>query len=242
MILASCRQTSHEKPIIKTESEWTTERIKKYFKDSIAHRKYNGRIGQSESLNDFDNFSKYILKDIKAKNIGDPYILGFDEEYIDTTKIDKNRKWFRISVDPCFRIPYCLILEQFKDRSELILKMTDGHGGYYSGFLNFFRKQNFADTLYSNISKELHQLDFWTLTKDTTCGSGTDGEQWTFEAIENGRYNILTRWVPLRCGNQNTKRLAEIGVRLRNKSQFKDYFHLQTKMPIEEIEEWYPDK
>jgi hypothetical protein len=198
-------------------------------------------MNESDSLNNFDKFSKYILSNIKAKNISDPFILGFDENYIDTTKIDSAKKWFRISVDPCFRIPYCFILEQVGNKSILTLKMTDGHGGYFSGFLNFLITHVYDDTFYTSISKRLHHLNFWQITNDTTCGPGLDGENWTFEAIENGKYNIVTRWVPMHCGNEITKQLAQIGLQLMKKSQFIDYLKVKTGADKKELEKWYFD-
>lgn len=241
-IFSSCKQTENKTVVADTSKKWTENAIKKYFRDSIAHRMYNGQMGQGDSLNNFDKFSKYILADIKAKNIDDPFILGFDENYIDTTKIDSSKKWFRISVNPCFRIPYCLIIEKFDNTSNLTLKMTDGHGGYYSGFVNFVSTQQDTDSLYSVISSKLHQLNFWKLKQDTTCGLGLDGETWTFEAIENGQYNIVSRWVPLHCGNDTTRQLALLGVDLRNKLMFKNYIQAKTEMTKKEIEQWYPDK
>lgn len=240
--ISSCKPVEKKIIIPDTPPKWSQESIRNYFKDSIAYRRYNGQWGQGDSLNDFDKFAQYILKDIKAKNINDPLIFGFDENYIDTTKIDSTKRWLRISIDPCFAIPYCLIIEQIGNKSVLTLKMTDGLGGYYSGFLNFLSVLQDTDSLYSSISYKLHKLDFWKIKKDTTCLGGFDGDTWTFEAIENGQYNIVSRWAPLNCGNSTTKQLALIGVTLRNKSLFKNYIQAKTKMSREKIEMWYPDK
>ena len=119
--------------------------------------------------------------------------------------------------------------------------MTNGYGCNVSGFVNFVSTQVFDDSLYTSIAKRLHQLDFWQLTKDTTCGRGLDGETWTFEAIENGQYNILTRWVPRHCGNEITKQLALIGVDLMNKSHFIDYLMIITGGNKKELQKWYFD-
>jgi hypothetical protein len=229
LTLVSCKQRNNDKTIGKigndkivtqTEKKWTMKDIKKYFKDSIAYR---------DGSRKFSTYFKEKLKDIEGKNTKPMVILAFDEDFIDTIKIDKNRKWLRISVLPCFEKPYCLILEQLNDKSELTLKITDGAGHTHLGFLSFLNKTNFSDSLYNNISKELHQLNFWELKKDTTCEAGLDGEWWLFEAIENGQYNFFTRWTPLHCGNQITKQLAEIGVRLKNKAQFQEGLDFQQK-------------
>lgn len=241
-LITSCNHIDKTKAIAKPTNKWSKDSIINYFKDSIAYRMYNGYGREADSLNNFDKFSKYLLGDIKAKNISDPFILGFDENYIDTTKIDTTKKWLRISVDPVFRTPYCLILEKKGNKSILTLKMTDGHGGYYSGYLNFTSTQKYSDSLYSSISNKLHQLNFWSIHEDTTCKGGMDGEEWTFEAVENGQYNIVSRWVPLSCGNDITHQLALLGVDLRQKSKLKGYLQVRTGMGKQELDEWYPDK
>ena len=58
---------------------------------------------------------------------------------------------------------------------------------------------------------------------------------------ENGNYNIVSRWVPLRCGNSITKQLAQIAVELRNRALFKNFIQAKTGMTKKEIEAWYPD-
>jgi len=241
-LISSCRQEDKKVPAATGGTKWSQDSIKQYFKDSIAYRQYNGQLGSGDSLNNFDTFSRYILTDIKAKNISDPFILAFEENYIDTSRIEAGKQWFRITVDPVFRIPYCLILEKVNNKSILTLKMTDGYGGYYSGYLNFTSSATDSGSLYNSISSRLHQLNFWEIKDDTTCSGGGDGEVWTFEGIEKGQYNLVSRWFPLNCGDEITQKLALIGVELRNRSLFKNYLQAKTEMTKKKIEEWYPDK
>src|SRR6185312_3841882 len=86
--ISSCKPVDKKIIVLEPNKKWSQDSLRKYFKDSIAYRKYNGKWGAGDSLNDFDKFAQYVLKDIKAKNINDPLIFGFDENYIDTTKID----------------------------------------------------------------------------------------------------------------------------------------------------------
>ena len=242
LTFASCKdnKTSDDKFQL-TKLGWTEEQKWAYFQDSIAHRMYNGRHGAGDSLNDFEVFSRIMFADIKAKNKFDPFIYAFEEPYIDTTKIGANKFWFRITVAPCFRKPYCLIAEKKNNRTYVTAKMTDGDGGYLTGLLDFSTTKTFADTIYNDISKELHELNFWKLDKDTTCSGGFDGESWTFEAIENGRYNIITRWVPLHCGNQVTIQLGKLGVKIRDLSNLLDYAAINHKIEKKELENSYND-
>jgi hypothetical protein len=213
ILISSCSGKNNKKktPI------WSEYQKRQYFEDSIANRMYNGEYGEGDSLNDFALFSKYMFSNIKAINIGDPYIYAFEEPYIDTYKKLPFNDWFRITVNPCFRIPYCLIIEKRGKSSYLTCKMTDGYGGYYSGKLSFSLTQKFSDTLYDDIRKQLLAVDFWSLGPEPI--DGCDGETWTFEAIHNGKYNLIERWVPQKYGSSRTRKLAELGLNLRDTSK-----------------------
>jgi hypothetical protein len=230
LTILSCEQLDKDKKQIKNEAKWTAEQIRKYFIDSIALRNAYGIYGNGDSLNDFDKFSKHFLKDIKAKNISDPFIFAFDEDYIDTLQIDKNRKWLRIIVNPCFEIPYCIIAEKINDRTRLTIKMTNGYGCYYSGHLNFINSQFTTDTLFENITHKLNTINFWTLSNDTTCEKVLDGEDWTIEAIVNGKYNLLKRHSPTVCSSNETKTLLKIANDLKQLSKLNDFLILKKQI------------
>ena len=200
---------------------------------------YYGKWGQGKKLNTFEYFIDSLYPEIRAINKADAFIYAFEEPYIDSTNLAKDKSWLRITVDPCFRTPYCIILEKKNNKSYLTTKVTDGQGGYYTGKLVFSLTEIFSDSLYNVVSKELNELDFWTLDKDTTCLGGNDGESWTFEAIENGKYNIIIRSVPLDCGNSVTKKLGQIGTMLRMKSNLVEILSIKTGVSKEEIEKAY---
>jgi hypothetical protein len=225
--IVSCKHNDENRNIVGTGNKWSSERIRKYFIDSIALRNGNGKFGNGDSLNDFDKFSKTFFSDIKAKNINDPLIYAFNESYIDTTRIDKNQEWLRITVDPCFDIPYCIIVEKVNNRTKLTIKMTNGYGCYYSGYLNFFNSQFLTDTAFSNISQKLNDLNFWKLGNDTTCGRVLDGENWTFEAIAKGRNNLVKRHSPTVCTSIETKTLLSIANDLKKLSRLTDFLSLK---------------
>lgn len=214
VFISSCVDRS----INKNKINWTSNQIRQYFEDSIAYREYNGQYGEGDSLNDFSIFSKHFLANIKSKIINDPNIFAFEEPYIDTAKKLPFKNWFRITVDPTFRIPYCLILEKKGKSSYLTCKMTDGYGGYYTGKLSFSLTQKFSEKLCDSINKELKKINFWNLKEDPT-ERGSDGETWIFESIYEGKYNLIERWVPQRFGTFETRKLAEIGLKLREESK-----------------------
>ena len=224
----SCKEDS--KPDDKSQKQKTTrteDQKRKYFANTDSLRADDGwRNGRQDSTHTFAYFMRTNYPDIKAKNIADPFIYAFEENYIDTTSIDSTVNWLRISVAPCFRRPYCLVVEKKFDKTYLTAKMTDGDGGYYWGHLDITTTKIFSDTLYNNISKQLHQLNFWTLHEDTVCHGGYDGEHWTIEAIENGQYNIIDRWVPQHCGGETTLQLGQLGLQIRDKSKILEIFAL----------------
>jgi hypothetical protein len=214
-----CSDNSKQKTSMDNlKSKWTEEQKRKYFQDSIAFRMYNGRHS-GDSLNEFDNFSDRYYSNVKSKNRHDAFLYAFEEPWIDTTNIDSSKSWFRIIVLPCFRKPYCLTIEKKFNKTYLTSKMLNGDGGYYSGLLTFSFTKNFDSTLYNQVSGQLNSLKFWTLGDDTTCIGGFDGEGWTFEAIENGKYNFIRRWVPTSCGNSTTLQLGKLGLMLRDTSK-----------------------
>ncbi len=207
-ILLSCHSNSKKK------TEWTEEQKRKYFEEHIAYTYGNGfMLPKTDSAN-FEFFVNNFYPECTAKNRYNPYVYAFEENYIDSLNYDKNRTLIRITIDPCFRIPYCLILEKKKDKAYFTMKETNGNGGYYSGILVSTSTIIVNINLYDSISNELHKLNFWNLKKDTTCGLGSDGETWDIEAIDKGKYNLIERWVPYECGNSTTKTLGKIGIYL----------------------------
>lgn len=174
---------------------WTENQKRKYFIDSIAYRYGSGRV----KLNNFDVFIDSLYPEIKAKNKHNPFVYAFEEPYIDTTKIDSSKNWIRIILDPCWRIPTCITLEKKYGMSYLTSKITNGSGGYFTGILICTLSETSSDSLYDNISKELHKIRFWNLHDEKfDCD---DGETWYFESMENGKYNCVMR----RCLRKNEK-------------------------------------
>jgi hypothetical protein len=202
------------KPSTVAKTAWTEEQKRQYFNDSIAVF----RIGLIDSSNEFPYFFKKHYPDIQAK-YKDAFLYALEEQIIDTTKIDTAAKWFRLTIEPCFRLPHCLIVEKYKKQTIMTTKATNGDGGYNTGTLALQTKFFVPDTVYDNILNQLRGLNFWSLGDDTTCHGGLDGETWIFESIDKGRYNVVTRWVPQSCGNRTTKQLAQLGIRLREVSR-----------------------
>jgi hypothetical protein len=215
ILFISCKEET--KKVEKLQG-WTEEQKRKYYNENFAQAYEFGQFDK-DSTKTFAYFFKTQYPDIKTKYSAYSFPYALEEEYIDTTKIDSTRNWFRIIVKPCFRHPYCFVVEKKDGKSFLTTKITDGDGGYRTGILAVTLKFPFPDTLYNNISERLHSFNFWRLGQDTSCKGGFDGEYWTIEAIENGKYNLVGRWVPQDCGDSVTKELSKIGFMLGKQSK-----------------------
>lgn len=223
---------SNQKPIEIANAPvgvWSNDSIKKYFKDSIALSHPADQIDLSDSLNNFAFFSKRFFSHIKSKNLSEPLIYSFEEPYIDTTSISKDKKWFRIIINPCFSIPYCITAERIENDTKLTTKMTNGFGCYYPGFLTFTNIQYKPDSLYNSISRKLEKSNFWDFTNDTTCAKILDGEFWTVEAIENGKYKLITLHSPDFCSSQQAKSIVDIVDKLRDLTKLNEFIDVKMK-------------
>ncbi len=199
--------------------DWTEQQKRKFYTDSFAFtdRDFPDR---RDNITSFQAFMDKHYPNLKAKNKYDPFIYAFEEQYIDTTQIDSSTHWFRLTVKPVFRKPYCLVLMKDNDKCFLITKVTNGDGGYNTGTLAIQLRFPLKDTVYDNTLRNLQDIGFWKLPiHDTACGPGLDGETWTFELIDDGRYQILSRWVPQSCGDSLTRQLAQVGLRIKELSR-----------------------
>jgi hypothetical protein len=198
---------------------WTEGQKRKYFNEHIAISSIPDPKPNDNTVS-FAAFMDKHYPDLKAINTDDPFVYALEEPYVDTTKIDPAKHWFRLMVSPVFRRPYCLTVQKEGEESTLITKITNGDGGFYTGTLALQMKFLFHDTLYNNLLRDLERLNFWSMPlHDTTCGHGVDGESWTMELIDNGRYHLVGRWFPEACGDSRTRQLAQIGLRIRTLSR-----------------------
>jgi len=190
------------------------EQKRKFFVDSFAFTE------PKDTAINFKTFMDKNYPDLKAKNKYDPFIYALEETYVDTTNIDTTKLWFRLTVTPVFRKPYCLIVEKQGEKCFLTTKITNGDGGYITGTLMAHMKFQFPDTLINNLVRDLETINFFYLPlRDTTCGPGLDGETWTFEFIKGGKHHLVVRWLPEACGDNKTLQLARIGLRIREISR-----------------------
>jgi hypothetical protein len=214
MAFVAChRQAS--KPI--PSSKWSEAQKRNYFVDSFAYKTGSGRYYKSlgeDSSKSFGSFLRRQYPDLHTAYYTDPLPYALEEEYIDTTRIDSSREWVRFIVYSFFELPYSIVLERKAGRTYLIAKLADGRGLYHTGQLILASKQVVPDSLTESVFKIVDSLDFWHLREDTSCHGGTDGSEWSIEAILHGKYNKVDRWAPDGCGNSTTRGLAKLGEKL----------------------------
>lgn len=213
-VVIACQHKPRDsgEPKIK-ELTYTEAEARKFFEDSIA-----GPDQKEFTSEKFPRFLQKYYPGLKTKT-RDALIYAMEEPFIDTTLIDTAKQWFRVTIDPCFRLPYTLLVEKTKGKSALILKISNGFGGNYPGVLASTTKYRSVGALYDTIATTLRGLNFWTLREDTACHRGLDGETWLIEAIDRGRYNAIYRWVPQDCGDSTTRRLANLVKHLATESR-----------------------
>lgn len=195
------------------EMAYSEADARKFFKDSIAGPDYKEFTSEK-----FCRFLKRYYPELKTKT-PNALIYAMEEPFVDTTSVDTLRQWFRVTVDPCFRKPYSLIVEKVNGKSSLTIKVTNGFGCQYPGLLASTTKYRFIGDHYDTVATKLESLNFWTLGDDTTCHGGLDGEEWLIEAASKGKYNAIYRWVPQSCGDSTTRKLANMVKHLATESK-----------------------
>lgn len=226
IILFACN-TSCKPDLKENKAKWTESQKRKYFSENIAYRNGSGMVNSTKSLWNFINFMDSLYPEVNSKNKYNSLVYAFEEQYVDTTKIDRSISWIRVILSPCFRIPSCITLEKKNGRTYLTSKITNGNGGYYSGKLLASLIKVYSDTLFDNVCKELQEVDFWNLGEEKFgCN---DGETWDFEAIEKGRYNYVQR-VCMRKKETNFTRvkLYLIGLKLLKLGNFFDENYIES--------------
>lgn len=101
VVLAACKNRAQSNSPSKV---WTEEQKRKYYTDSFSYSGNDFQMRRDTSVR-FDKFMDEQYPELKAVNKYEPLIYAMEEPYIDTTKINKTKHWFRITVSPCSDYP-----------------------------------------------------------------------------------------------------------------------------------------
>lgn len=80
-------------------------------------------------------------------------------------------------------------------RGILIVKNTDGQGGYEPGRLVGNQTIILDQARVNEIQDQFKKLNFWSLPAMAGV-QGRDGSRWIIEGVEEGRYHLVDRWFP----------------------------------------------
>lgn len=104
---------------------------------------------------------------------------------------------YRFTWLPTFHPPMIFrITEKAGEKYDLIVKRTDGAGGYSPGKI----VDNIKIAIPTKVAKALitkleSECNFWSLPP-TVEVLGLDGSQWIFEGNIKGKYHLVDRWSP----------------------------------------------
>jgi len=220
---------------------WSRDSIKNYYLQHIASYEFLN-AQNPDSLWFFNIFSKHVLNIQHAKNGGDPLLFSFDEPYSDTTDIDPNKNWLRISVNPCFYKPYCMTIEKVDNTTILRLKTSNGRGCQNLGYLDFVNETTIQQSqFFDTLATQLENLHIWNWPLNVRCRSCTDGESWTIEFIKNGRYTIHLTDSPFYNKHPKDSVLSVLVANIRDAMKFHQYMSLKTGLSITDIHQQYPN-
>ncbi|MDR6921950.1 MULTISPECIES: hypothetical protein [Chryseobacterium] len=178
IIVVSCTTISAEhqyKNTDKGELYFPSFDSKKYKIDSI-------NTGPNDSLREFTNkwYSRHL------------YTL---KEPVLSHKKDKNLNIIRFTHLGTWSNPYSYRIEQVGLKFILTYNKTNGLGGYEPGTRTSHKTKEISQKEWNKIITKMDKINFWNIP---THGSNkiTDGSEWIFEALIDGKYHLVTRNSP----------------------------------------------
>jgi hypothetical protein len=140
-------------------------------------------------------------------------------EYQDATKLDTSKlNWYsgmlrtmkepvlyrdypateviRLTCLRTFHAPFAIRVERdVTGAIKLVLKISDGAGGYESRRLIATTKKSLSEAQWKELEETLNSSGFWDLLTQTQ-DLGCDGSEWIVEGVQQGKYHVVERWAP----------------------------------------------
>ena len=95
-----------------------------------------------------------------------------------------------------FHHPVVLRLQDVGGEKTLVVKQTNGAGGYRPGELVVDRTIRVGAEEWNTFQSLLDAAGYWRAAETDRDEMGGDGAQWVLEAVRDGRYHIVERWSP----------------------------------------------
>ena len=139
---------------------------------------------EKPSANDF--VEEWYSKHLKA----------LEEKALWKMREDKNLHLYRFLSLPAWGNPTAITFSIGEDGSgSLIVKKTDGQGGYEPGKLILNKTIKLSQAQTDELLKRFEKPKFWSLPTRIDR-MGLDGTQWIIEGLKEGNYHIVDRWTP----------------------------------------------
>jgi hypothetical protein len=102
---------------------------------------------------------------------------------------------YRFTCLRTFNPPFSIRVQHKEGQSNLVLKISDGAGGYTSKKLTTNSTKTLSNEQWQQVLLAINQADFWNMPTHKQA-FGSDGSEWIIEGIKNGRYHVVDRWTP----------------------------------------------
>jgi hypothetical protein len=125
------------------------------------------------------------------------HLAALQEPSLWRAREETSRHCYRFLWLRAFHAPIAVRLEI--DPSEtglLVVKMTNGQGGYEPGDLVLDRTVPLAREQATDFLVYLAKASFWEMPVRDPTRLGLDGAEWVIEGIRDRRYHVVSRWCP----------------------------------------------
>lgn len=96
-----------------------------------------------------------------------------------------------------FHHPITVRVEKTPFGAMLVMKETDGAGGYGVGKITDTRQIELTKEEWCIFSHLIEEANFWNQPLELDGQGGNDGAQWILEGVRENRYNVVDRWSPV---------------------------------------------
>jgi hypothetical protein len=95
-----------------------------------------------------------------------------------------------------FHHPVIVRLERTPHGATVVMKETDGQGGYEPGKLIVNRQIELTREEWCIFSQLIEDINYWNQPLELDAEGGNDGAQWILEGVRENRYTAVDRWSP----------------------------------------------
>ena len=106
-----------------------------------------------------------------------------------------NKEIFRFTWLRSFHNPVAIRIQKLEDDITLIVKVSNGAGGYKPGQIIIDKTIPLSIGDWNNFMHKVEKIDFWNLPLNDPSNLGDDGAEWILEGVTKSKYHFATRWM-----------------------------------------------